>query len=125
MLEGRYSGQAKTDFVFPATGGGQRRWTSDSFTRTVDELKLNEGITDARQKIVFHSLRHTFASWLVKRGNPLYTVGELLGHSTLEMTKRYAHLAPDTLRKAALSLGGALEQKSAKVTKLQTKVQSV
>jgi len=72
-------------------------------------------IQDTRQRVVFHSLRHTFASWLVQRGEPLYTVAKLMGHTTLEMTQRYSHLAPDSLRKAALGLEGALEQKPAKV----------
>lgn len=134
MLESRYNGQTKPMYVFPASDGKQRRWVSDTFSRTVDELGLNNTgefittedgeqiplkIEDARQRVVFHSLRHTFASWLVQRGTPLYTVAELMGHTTLEMTRRYSHLAPDSLRKAALSLEGSLEQKAAKVITFQ------
>lgn len=60
------------------------------------------GIDDFR----FHDLRHTFASWLMQAGATLPEVRDLLGHSSIEMTERYAHLAPDRLRGAVARLEG-------------------
>lgn len=53
-----------------------------------------------------HDMRHTFASHLVQNGVPLLAVKELLGHKTLAMVMRYAHLAPDNLRSAVEKLPG-------------------
>ncbi len=70
------------------------------FSRAVKESGLNNNITDRRNKVVFHTLRHTFASWLVQEGVPLSVVSELLGHSNINQTMRYAHLAPSQHRSA-------------------------
>jgi integrase len=56
----------------------------------------NAGIKDLH----IHDLRHVFASKMVMNGTSLYITGELLGHKSMQMTKRYSHLIPDTLKKA-------------------------
>lgn len=74
------------------------------FKLSVESCKLNEKITDRRQRVVFHTLRHNFASWLVQSGTPLMVVGQLLGHKTLAMTLRYSHLSPEQGRSAVEKL---------------------
>lgn len=84
------------------------RYISSTFKRVAQKL-FNEGVTDARYKVVFHTLRHTFGSWLAQRGVPLYTIAELMGHASLEMTKRYSKLSPDTKKDAIALLPDFIE----------------
>ena len=60
------------------------------------------GIGDFR----IHDLRHTCAAWLVSAGVALPEVRDLLGHSTVKMTEKYAHLAPENVRAAVAVLDG-------------------
>lgn len=80
-------------YVF-ANPESKKRWYDQ---QTAWEYALKRGeITNFR----FHDLRHTFASRLVQAGVPLKAVMELLGHSNIQVTMRYAHLAPADLRRA-------------------------
>ncbi len=62
------------------------------------------------KRISWHVLRHTFATELTGRGVPLRAVQELLGHSTIQMTCRYAHVAPSALESAISLLSIPPEQ---------------
>jgi integrase len=66
------------------------------FKRSFHTACRNAGLKDLR----IHDLRHVFASKMVMGGTSLYITGELLGHRTTQMTKRYSHLVPETLKKA-------------------------
>ena len=66
------------------------------FKKSFHTACKNAGFKDMH----IHDLRHVFASKMVKDGVSLYITGELLGHRTTQMTKRYSHLVPSTLRKA-------------------------
>jgi len=101
VLEKRFQGQGSDAFVFPDRNGDKVKSVSDTFERVVERLGLNVGVTDPRDKATFHTLRHTFASWHVQNGTDLYTVKELLGHSTIALTERYSHLRPDALKQTA------------------------
>ena len=92
-----------------------------TFARTVKELGLNEGVTDPRDKIVFHSLRHTYASWLVEHGASLPIVRDLLGHKNLIMTSRYSHVSADAQRNAVAALNRTLKPVGENVIELDSK----
>ena len=102
------------DLVFLSANDGRIVQISETFNRVVAALGFNNGVTDPRQKVVFHTLRHTFASWLVEQGVDLYSVKELMGHGTLAMTERYSHLSPDKLRRAVKTLEAGMEKGRAK-----------
>ena len=56
--------------------------------------------------ITFRTLRYTFASWLVMNGTPVFEVSKLLRHASVQMTERYAHLAPASTRTLVQILEG-------------------
>ncbi|HPD58281.1 MAG TPA: site-specific integrase [Smithellaceae bacterium] len=99
MLKSRHQGK-KYDLVFPAHTGSERNQISKTFNLVINKLGFNEGISDKRQKVVWHTLRHTFASWHIEAGTDLYTLKELMGHSIIQMTERYSHLGQNTLQQA-------------------------
>lgn len=97
--------QKPSELIFKDRGDGKKIVdVSNTFHRVVEKLGLNKGIADTRKKITFHSLRHTFASWLAIQGQPILIIKELLGHKTLTMTLRYAHLMAEDKRSAVLKL---------------------
>ncbi len=74
--------------------------------RALETAAKRAGVKNAH----WHAFRHTYASRLVQRGAPMRTVQQLLGHSTIVTTERYAHLAPSSLKEAVSLLDfGALK----------------
>lgn len=87
-----YLKSIKSDAKYVVSGRRERKYISWLFRKTADDLGLKE--------FSFHSLRYTYASWLVQRGRSLREVQELLGHRNITTTEIYAHLTPDNLRDA-------------------------
>ncbi|MFN9185112.1 MAG: tyrosine-type recombinase/integrase [Betaproteobacteria bacterium] len=65
-----------------------------------DAARVVAGLPTVR----WHDLRHTYASWLAQRGQPLTAIRDLMGHSSLAVTNRYSHLSPAHLRGAVDTL---------------------
>ena len=92
----------KKGYVFPSSVTGERWIDKGKSWRTALE---KAEIEDFR----FHDLRHTFASHLVMNGVDIRTVSELMGHSSITMTMKYAHLAPDSRLHAVQTLASAYQ----------------
>jgi len=93
-----------SQLVFPNKDGNAFDNLDKSWAAVLESAKISS--------FRWHDLRHTFASYLVMAGVDLNTVRELMGHSDIKMTLRYAHLAPehkaDALTKLEIKLGGNL-----------------
>ena len=99
----RKQSKKEVGYVFPGRTGGplldvNKAWIS---------IRASAGISNFR----WHDLRHTFASKLAMRGVDLNTIRELLGHASLAMTLRYAHLAPEHKMEAVSKLDGGHHHK--------------
>jgi integrase len=68
----------------------------------------------------WHDLRHTFGSRLAQAGRSILEIKELMGHSDVTVTMRYAHLAPNNLRDAVLALDKKSCQTSCQQASLET-----
>jgi integrase len=76
---------------------GVRHW---ELRRAFEAARKAAGMTGVR----WHDLRHTYASFLAQAGQPMAAIRDLMGHSSMAVTNRYAHLAPAHLREAVASL---------------------
>lgn len=90
----------KGPWVFPSANWHTPKDPHNFTQRIFLPAVRKAGIDDFR----WHDLRHTFASRLVMKGTDLRTVQDLMGHKTITMTQRYAHLSPEHQREAVQRL---------------------
>ncbi|WP_330848268.1 tyrosine-type recombinase/integrase [Aliarcobacter butzleri] len=98
LLEKRVNSLKPNDKLFISNPERRLRAKLDElFNKDIDD-------NDRKNKIVFHSLRHTFASHLAINGTPIFTIQKLMNHKDIRMTLRYTKLSPDSGREAILNL---------------------
>lgn len=89
-----FAEKSRDAFVFTYRYGVlKRNYLSTRFKRTIRKAGLNDDYH-------FHSLRHTFASWLVQKGVSIYHVSKLLGHASVKTTEIYSHLNNSDLKES-------------------------
>ena len=85
-------GRNPSEYVFTLNDAKiSEGWLTHAFKKAVYDVRLKD------DRLHFHSLRHTFASWLVQDGVSIYAVKELLGHSNVRTTEVYSHLTGSVL----------------------------
>ena len=94
--------RGESPFVFPSPRSSER--PHDAHLPLWDRVRKEAGIEDVR----LHDLRHNLASYAVMNGVPVPVVSRLLGHTNVQMTLRYAHLADKDIEAAAQRVGNAM-----------------
>ncbi len=97
----RHMGNADRDRLVFTWGGKRIERVSKAFATARERAGLGKDVTP-------HVCRHSFASWFMIKGGDLYRLQRYLGHSTIVLTQRYAHLSPEYL-KAGVKYFGAPE----------------
>jgi integrase len=111
ILQRRHNARsAQGRYVFENKAGGERGYCTQAIKKAIDRAGLNspDMVKEKGGRVTMHTLRHSYASKLVKNGASLFEVSVLLGHSDPKMTQRYAHLAPNDASKKAVGIINAL-----------------
>ncbi len=93
----------KTESAFVFHNKKGKPLKEQTISQQFKKYVISAGIND---KLHFHSLRHSFATHLVRKGVPLFAIQKLLGHSTSKTTEIYSHLLPQQLHREVNIMAG-------------------
>ena len=107
VMEERYKKLSPNQYIIGCGIKPKDRVAFVKYLQPILNDLFNQGLDkdDAQNRVVIHTLRHTFGSLLAIAGTPIYTIQKLMNHKSIEMTMRYAKLAPEQGKDAVLSLG--------------------
>lgn len=102
--------------LFPNQRGTMHTESARVFQEVLQRVLARGGFAKIQRKgkqrgyITFHDLRHTFASLWVTKGGDLFKLQKILGHKTVQMTMRYAHLVPSAFEADWGRLSGVVQR---------------
>jgi integrase len=111
ILERHLERYASERWVVPMITDADRPFREQAFPPHFNAIVTRAGLVAGRRDprgVTFHTLRHTFASWLAMRGVNILTIAQLLGDSVAMVEKVYAHLSPDYRSAAVERLAGSV-----------------
>lgn len=105
MLRRRLSEADAGTYLFPGIGGAARdpNGLNRAMRRIMQTLRFNDGVIDPRNLVVWHTLRHTYATKMLESGIDIYMLKELMGHASVTTTEIYLHLCDRSRRERALA----------------------
>lgn len=116
MLRRRMETPSESPYLFPGKDGQRRdnNGLNRAMRRIMEKLGFNKGVADPQNLVVWHTLRHTYATRMLEAGCDIYALKELMGHASVTTTEGYLHLCDRAKREAALARITLARQEAAK-----------
>jgi integrase len=111
IFASRMTGVA-ANYIFKNSEDNRVKYLSKKFAKVLDDLGINNGVTDSRFQRKFHTLRHSYATLMLdNKAIELKELQAMLGHENITTTQRYIHANSEAMRSAAKSAGSLLARR--------------